>query len=185
MNKIPLRLKNVSQIVGSEKLGLLVLVDEKEEWQLAIPCDEAMLQQFELRLSRVPVMGLFLPEVLWQIISSQTDAHYEVLINDLIEEQYRAILLNVDTSEQISIRASDAILLSYISKIPLFIEEKLMERQSVPYVRSQNGMSSRMAMPVNTISNKMLKEALDKAVGDENYELASHLRDEMRRRNLL
>jgi hypothetical protein len=181
MNKVPLHFKNISQIIGSEKLGLLVLVDEKEQWQLAIPCDEAMLQQFELRVSKVPVMNLMLPEVLWQMISSQTDAHFEVLINDLIEEQYRAILLNVDTLEQVSIRASDAILLSFISKIPLYIEEKLMNRQSVPYHRS----SESMAMPLNAISNRMLKEALDKAVEDENYELASHLRDEMRRRNLL
>ena len=56
-----------------------------------------------------------------------------------------------------------------------------MKRQSVPYQRSSNGV----AMPLNAISNKMLQEALDKAVEDENYELASHLRDEMRRRKLL
>ena len=58
-------------------------------------------------------------------------------------------------------------LLSFISNIPLFIEEKLMKRQSVPYQRSSNGV----AMPLNAISNKMLQEALDKAVEDENYEL--------------
>ena len=28
----------------------------------------------------------------------------------------------------------------------------------------------------------MLKAALEKAIGEENYELASHLRDEMRKR---
>ena len=56
-----------------------------------------------------------------------------------------------------------------------------MQRQSVPYQRSSSGV----AMPLNAISNKMLKEALDNAVANENYELASHLRDEMRRRKLL
>ena len=90
-------------------------------------------------------------------------------------------MYNTETLEPVAIRASDAILLSFISNIPLFIEEKLMKRQSVPYRRSSEGV----AMPLNAISNKMLQEALDKAVEDENYELASHLRDEMRRRNLL
>ena len=181
MTKIPLRFKSVSQIVGSEKLGLLVLVDMEEQWQLAIPCDQAMLQQFELRIMDVPVKHLMLPEVLWQVISSQTDVHYEILISDIIEEQYRAILYDTESLEPIAIRASDAVLLSFISNIPLFIEEKLMKRQSVPYQRSSKGV----AMPLNAISNKMLQEALDKAVEDENYELASHLRDEMRRRKLL
>lgn len=181
MTKIPLRFKSISQILGSEKLGLLILVDAEEQWQLAIPCDEAMLQQFELRVSRVPVKNLMLPEVLWQVISSQTDLRFEILITDLIEEQYRAILYNTDTLESVAIRASDGVLLSFIASIPLFIEEKLMQRQSVPYQRSSSGV----AMPLNAISNKMLKEALDNAVANENYELASHLRDEMRRRKLL
>lgn len=181
MTKIPLRFKSISQIVGSEKLGLLILVDTNEQWQLAIPCDEAMLQQFELRVSRVPVKNLMLPEVLWQVISSQTDLRFEILITDLIEEQYRAILYNTETLEPVAIRASDAVLLSFIGDVPIFIEEKLMQRQSVPYQRSSSGV----AMPLNAISNKMLKEALDNAVANENYELASHLRDEMRRRKLL
>ena len=45
MNKIPLRFKSISQIVGNEKLGLLILVDSEERRQLAIPCDEFMLHQ--------------------------------------------------------------------------------------------------------------------------------------------
>ena len=53
-----------------------------------------------------------------------------------------------------------------------------MDKQSVKYVREASGVS----IPVNTISDDMLQKALDKAIADENYELASHLRDEMKRR---
>ena len=77
-------------------------------------------------------------------------------------------------------RASDAVLLAYISKIPLYIEAGLMQKQSVEYYRGSKGM----ALPVNSISNEMLRSALDKAIKDEDYELASHLRDEMRRRKI-
>lgn len=178
MNKIPLFFQGISQIVGEEKMGLLILVDKEEQRQLTIPCDEEMLRQFDLRLSRMAVRNLMLPEVLWQVISSQTDLHFEILINDLIDELYRAILYNTDTLEPISIRACDAVLLSHIGKVPLFIEERLMMRQSVPFVREATGV----AMPLNALSDNMLKEALDKAVQNENYELASHLRDEILRR---
>lgn len=180
MNKIPLQFMNISQIVGNEKLGLLILVDGEERRQLAIPCDEFMLHQFELRLSGSSERNLMLPEVLWQVISLQADLHFEILINDLIDEQYRAILYNTETLETVSIRACDAVLLSYIGRIPLFIEERLMAKQCAPYYKESTGI----AMPLNALSHNLLKEAFDKAVEDENYELASHLRDEMLRRKL-
>ena len=46
-----------------------------------------------------------------------------------------------------------------------------------------NENSRGVSLPVNTISDEMLQSALDKAIADENYELASHLRDEKKRRN--
>ena len=50
MNKIPLFFQGISQIVGEEKMGLLILVDKEEQRQLTIPCEEEMLRQFDLRL---------------------------------------------------------------------------------------------------------------------------------------
>ncbi len=37
-------------------------------------------------------------------------------------------------------------------------------------------------MPVNAISGEMLQHAMKKAIEDEDYELASQLRDEQKRR---
>ncbi|MBQ4295555.1 MAG: UvrB/UvrC motif-containing protein, partial [Prevotella sp.] len=51
-------------------------------------------------------------------------------------------------------------------------------RQSVPFTEGAVGVS----VPVNVISNEMLKKALDKAVDEEDYEQASQLRDELLRR---
>jgi bifunctional DNase/RNase len=82
--------------------------------------------------------------------------------------------------EMIPVRASDGVLLSFISEIPLYIEAKLMMRQSVPFAEDARGMS----LPVNSISDDMLHQALDRAVADENYELASCLRDEIKRRGV-
>ena len=39
-----------------------------------------------------------------------------------------------------------------------------------------------MKIPVNALTDEMLSSALAKAVEDENYELATHLRDEINRR---
>ena len=52
-------------------------------------------------------------------------------------------------------------------------------RQSVPFEEDPH----KLTVPVNAISTDMLKKALDKAIDEENYELASHLRDELLSRN--
>lgn len=180
MNKVRLLFKSVTEIVGSDEIGLIILVDESEERQLAIPCERNMLYQFGMRIEKSPAIGMLLPEVLWQVINTQTYMRFEILINDLIEGQYRSILYNIDTLEPIQVNVTDALLLAYISQIPVYISESLMKKQSVEYKRNVQGM----AIPLNALTDDMLQRALSKAIQDENYELASHLRDEMKRRNL-
>ena len=93
MNKVRLIFKSVTEIVGTDNVGLLILVDEQQQRQLTIPCDRNMLYQFSLRVQKVPITNRMLPEVLWQVIRSQTTLHFEILINDLIEAVHRAGIL--------------------------------------------------------------------------------------------
>lgn len=178
MNKIRLVLKGVSEIVGDDNLGLLILTDIAQTRQLSIICDKQMEYQFGLRMSKEPVANIMLPEVMAQVISRQTTLNIELQIYDIVDGQYQASLVNNDTLQTVPIRASDAILFSFVSHCPLYIEERLMMRQSVPYSTNSPGM----AIPVNSISNSMLQSALKKAIQEENYELASHLHEEMQRR---
>jgi len=180
MPKIKLVFKGVSEIVGSDDLGVLVLTDEKEIRQITIVCDKAMAVQAELRVHQLPLTRIMLPEVLCRVLSDQTEVRLEILISGIENGQYRVLLYNTDTLEPMLIRASDAVLLSIAGNIPIYIERDLMMRQSVPFRVNSRGVS----LPVNTISDEMLKTALAKAIEDEDYELASQLRDEQLRRGL-
>lgn len=180
VRKIRLKFKSVSEIVGSTNLALLVLTDVQEQKQISIVCEQTMALQLSLRASHSPLSKTFLPEVLWQALSLHSDSQFEVLINGLVDGQYRAIFYDTATLTPISIGVSDAVLLSLIGDVPLYIEESLMYRQSVSFRDGSEGI----AIPVNTLNIEMLKDALDKAIENENYELASHLRDEMRRRKI-
>lgn len=178
MTKERLIFKGVSEIVGTEDLGLLILTDEANERQITIVCDKAMAVQLELRIKKIPITRIMLPEVLCRMLKNNGGLDYELLIDNIIDGQYRTILYDKETMDTLLIRASDAVLLSIVANIPLYIEAGLMRRQSVMYNENAKGVS----LPVNTISDEMLQAALDKAIADENYELASHLRDEKKRR---
>ena len=54
-----------------------------------------------------------------------------------------------------------------------------MSRQSTPFDETATGI----AIPINTMDVPRLKMALQQAIDNENYELASQLRDEIQRRS--
>lgn len=177
-NKVQVHFGGVSEIVGSSDIGLLNLLNEDETRELVVTCDKQMMYQFALRTQPVAGVDRLLPEVLYEVIQNQEGMHLEIDINDIVSGEYSAVLMNQDTLEEIPMRASDAILLSLIGKLPVYADAELMRRQGVVYHPQSSGMS----LPVNIISDQMLQTAFDKAIKDENYELASLLRDEMRRR---
>lgn len=179
MNKIRLKFHSIKKIAGTEDLNLLILTDMAMDRQLTVVCDIDMARQFDLRIARIPVTGIMLPEALWNMMRMQTGSEYEMVIYDVDRGRYEAMLVEQHSLQSVKLRASDAILMSYISPVPLYMEEKLYLRQSVPFEEDPHKLS----VPVNAISTDMLKKALDKAIDEENYELASHLRDELLSRN--
>lgn len=76
-----------------------------------------------------------------------------------------------------SCRASDGLVLACTFHCPIRVSEQLLEQQ---YMRElEQGTYS---IPANSVGLEVLKEALKNAVEEENYELASRLRDEIEKR---
>ena len=178
MNKVQVLFKGITEIVGASEMALLILTDQVEEKQIAIVCDKAMTREFNIRIGKAPLRHKLLPEVLCWINPNMNAEQYEILFNSISDGQYKVVLLNKNTLEMPPIRASDVILLASIAQLNMFMEEKLFIRQSVPFEAGK----SRMALPVNVLSTAMLEDALQKAIKNENYELASNLRDELNKR---
>ena len=175
MKRTLLRFENIRQIVGTEELSVILLTDQEQRRALSVVCDQEMTRQMLMRLKGPrEVCRTLLPEVLLQLLPSA----YEMMIVGIYDGQYQVMLMDTGNGESVRIRTSDAILLSLISNVPLYIEERLMERQSVPFDVHATGVS----IPINTMDTTRLKMALQSAVEEENYELASQLRDEIKRR---
>ncbi|MBR3446068.1 MAG: bifunctional nuclease family protein [Prevotella sp.] len=178
MSLMLLRFKGFSEIYGNDGLGLLVLTTEDETRQLSVVCDRWTLRQFTLRQRLGGKGEVLLPEVLWTAISRYTDLSFEIRITGLRDGEWVAYLYNMALQQALRLRASDAVLLSEIAGIPLYIDTALMLRQSVPY----DGNAQQVAIPITLITSDMLKRALERAIEEENYEQASQLRDELKRR---
>lgn len=177
--KIQLYFRGITEIVGSEEMGLIVLTDEYMTRQLVIVCDKQTVYQFGLRISRsAGSTAELLPEVLAGIIKRDTSLDYHIDIEDIDNGKYKTVIHEELLGHKDPIRASDAILLSYICKLKIFIDDKLYMHQSVPYDAHAKGMS----IPINAISDDMLQKALDRAIKDENYELASQISMEQKKR---
>ncbi len=171
MNRIRLCYDSLRQVSGSGELWILVLTDEQRRQSLSVVCDEDIAAQMRLRINAPDISKILLPEALVEMLPSE----YEMLIVGVYNGQYQVVLMDVMTGKSTRIRISDAVLLSIISSIPLYIEEELMKRQNAPCDNLNGGVS----IPINAMNTEILKVALEKAVEDENYELASHLRDEI------
>lgn len=176
--RVRLYYKNVSEIMGKSEIGLLVLVDEDMQRQLTIPCDRGVVENVLAHYDPTIKTSNRLPEALWQMIRFLSDDLFEIILVDVVDGTYKTLLYNVNTYDTVMIDIGDAVLLSVIGDLPIYAEQKLMQRQSVPYTEGD----SKVAIPVNAISKEMIEEALEKAIEEENYELASQLRDELQRR---
>lgn len=74
-------------------------------------------------------------------------------------------------------QAPDGLIMAVTSGCPIFIEEELLEAQYM-HPTGENSF----ALNINSLSRKMLEDALQHAVETENYEAASRLRDELAKR---
>lgn len=178
MDKVKLIFNNVSEILGNERIGLIVLTNEQETRQIAIVCDDATKTAIDMRVKKMPETKLMLPEIMTSMLRAKGNMNYEVLITDIKDGQYLTMIYDAESGDSFPIKASHAILFALISNTPIYIEEKLMRQQSNTFT----GSREKLAVPINVISESMLKESLERAIEEENYEMASKLNQELNRR---
>ena len=179
MASIQLKFQAAAEVNGKEKDGLLLLSDQEQQRQLVIACSKNILKEITERKSNA-VNYDDIAKILWEMIHWQTTLELSIHINTLEDGVYKALLINEENQFSLPVKADAAILLSMIShnEIPIFMDEALFRRQSSVYQPNAKGLQ----LPLNIISEPMLHDLLDNAVKTERYEIASELRDELKKR---
>jgi hypothetical protein len=191
MSRIPLIVQGLTDISDAHDTSLLILTDKEGQRQISIVCSGAIREAFAMRRMKycddaaarakhIEDMRDCLPETLSALIKYLTDMELSVIIVNVFNGEYNALIEDKKTGTSLPIRVAEGALLSYADPhIPLYIEQSLWQRQSVPYM----GENARgIAMPLNTLSMEMLNNALQKCIEEENYELAQQLKLEIDRR---
>lgn len=178
-NKVRLVFRGTMEIAGSENVGLILLANEEGTKQLNVLCDKHMLYEFAVRKHTDRQNRHLIAESVWSLFSQLTDERCHILIHGIAHEQYQCILVAEPSLLSAPIRMSDAVLLATITEMPILMDAALFERQSLPVTDQEESVS----LPINTVSAHLLQKALDKAIEDEDYEMASRLRDEISRRS--
>lgn len=179
MNRTRLIFKSISEIVGGDGMAVIILTDMDEKRAISVVCDGAMMYQIGIRKSDNKEKSKFLPEVMASMLCDFTDiTRFEINIHNIVDGEYKTTIMNIDTLDLHQIRLSDAILLSIVANVPIYIDSQLMYKQSSFY----RGASDRMAIPINTLDTEKLKEELGKAVENEDYRLASQIKEELSKR---
>ena len=179
MASIQLKFQAAAEVNGKEKDGLLLLSDQEQQRQLVITCSRKILKEITERKSNA-INYDDIAKILWEMIHWQTTLELSIHINTLEDGVYKALLINEENQFSLPVKADAAILLSMIShnEIPIFMDEALFRRQSSVYQPNAKGLQ----LPLNIISEPMLHDLLDNAVKTECYEIASELRDELKKR---
>ncbi|MCF0203633.1 MAG: bifunctional nuclease family protein [Bacteroidaceae bacterium] len=175
------------EIVHSDKVNLLILVDEGRTRQLVVITDRPtaisisamysakgnrMAYEQFVKRSALYVMMSVVPEALRRLMHIRIDA--------LMHGQYRAMLVRKDTLGEppMELRTPEAVLLSVVSGIPMYIDDHLWRTQSTVF----NPLATGTSIPTNTLPLEMLQEALQSAIDSEDYEAAKKINDEINNR---
>lgn len=162
----------------SKETSVILLTDVFEYRQLSVLCDSRYIFLFQQRFERSDRYYSMIPELLFEILELHNKQNIEMVISGIRKGEYVASFIDTEIGRSSNIRACDAALISFCCKVPLYIEEQLFRTQTTPYIEG----SPTITIPCNAMTYDMLQKALDDAVKVEDYELASRIKTELKKR---
>ena len=178
MEKIKLVYQGAFAIPDAEEACVVTLTDTQEVRALSIVTDKPMANEIKFHQLDKDVKHPHLVDVLAKIICEQGPQNYHVVFEPNGKIGPKAKLVSVITSTEYSLPQDEAVLLALAAGLEIFTNMEVLQKFTTPF--RKDVMS--VALPIVGLPDSLLKKALEKAVEEENYEGASFIRDEMKRR---
>jgi len=194
MNRIKLNIESLVYSQTQSGAYVLVLIEENGERKLPIVIGTAEAQAIAIALEGMRPPRPLTHDLFINFASAYNINLVEVHITKLEEGIFYAELVCESFANKIKIdsRTSDAVALAIRFKCPIYASESVLDKAGI--ASSEFGTASEATQEeeeVETVkSNKKLGEhslseldqMLNDAINNENYELASQIRDEIKKR---
>lgn len=182
MKEIELKVLDMSTMLKPSDSYALVL-EEKEGGHRKLALIIGVLEAQVIRIAQMPyrMPRPFTHDLISDILHEEGMSISKAVIYEVKDGVYYSYLyiVRADGSEfKMDARTTDAIALSLRNKFPIYVYEDILEREMLRDVMTE-GMYS---LTINSVDTDLLKKALKDAVNREDYESASKLRDEIKRR---
>lgn len=178
-NRIELKVVDISNSLAQANAFALLLQEKEGKRQLPVIIGSVEAQAIAFKLKNFKSPRPFTHDLFLSLAGMFGARLKEVLIYKVVEGVFYSYLYFERDKEifQLDARTSDAVALALRFECPIYTTEEILRTESI---RREDG--SAFSVPITIVGIPVLREALAKAVAEENYELASQLRDEIRRR---
>ena len=171
--------KGIFSIPEADDVCLITLTDEGEKRALYIVLEKEVANEIKMYEKKMEDADWQLVDVFSKVLKDEGAVHYRIVFEGILNQGLKAKLVNTITDASYDIRPEMAVLLSLKSDFEMCTSLDVLQKFSTPY--NKNVMS--VALPIMSLPDSLLHKALEKAVEEENYEGASFIRDEMKRRS--
>jgi uncharacterized protein len=185
MRKIPVEISHVSYYPETKGYTVLLKDIGDNERYIPIVVGNHEAQTIAMALEGVELPRPFTHDLMMDIIDELDTEVQEILISAIDGETYYAELKLINPTRGIVVldaRPSDAITIALKSDIQIMVNENIfdnvqtkVENMIKPFTETRN--DDNIVSIVDTAKN--LKNALNRAINDENYEVAAKLRDSL------
>jgi uncharacterized protein len=194
MDKIKLEILGMSYSQSQSGAYALILGETEGERRLPIIIGGFEAQAIAIELEKMKPARPLTHDLLKSVAKAFNIQITEVIINKFHEGVFYAQLVcdNGEKLIEIDSRTSDAVAMAIRFKCPIYTTEKIMAEAGI-IVKDEKEQKSEEEdwlqskenahNPYKKNSVKELKDLLQKAIESENYEKASEIRDEIRRRD--
>jgi len=167
-------------IPEAEDACVITLTDLGENRALSIVTEKAMAAEIKNHEQYSEANKTHLVDVMARMLTGDKAARYQIHIGGVPEIGLNARLVNTVDETSYDLNLDEAVLLSLAGDFDMYTTLEVLQKFSTPF--SKEVMS--VALPIMGLPDSLLKKALQKAVEEENYEGASFIRDEMKRRKM-
>lgn len=186
MKKIQLKMLGFAQLPGNFDTYLMILIEIEGNRALTMSVGALEAKAVAIALENVHTIRPMTHDLIKTIIYAADLVLKEVLLCDLKEDTYFARLIFEDDIE-VDCRPSDAIAIAIRCNVPIFINEDILEAVGVERQVDKVEDILKNKIPFyDTINEEnkilrieILKQKLDNAIKNEEYEEAARIRDEL------